>query len=44
MTSSRDENHPFWYACVIHAFTIPVLFAVDGVNFVEERMEVLWVC
>lgn len=43
MTSSRDENHPFWYACVICAFTIPILFAVDGVNFVEERMEVLWV-
>jgi hypothetical protein len=43
MTSSRDEDHLFWYACMIRAFTIPVLFAADGVNFVEERMEVLWV-
>ena len=43
MISSRDEQHPFWYARVIRAFHIQVHFCPDGVSWSKHRMEVLWV-
>ena len=43
MLSSRDEQHPFWYARVIHAFNIQVFFCPDGVSWSRYHMDVLWV-
>ncbi|KAF8549149.1 hypothetical protein OG21DRAFT_1421778 [Imleria badia] len=46
MTSSRDEDHPFWYARVIRAWHgIQAHFCPDGlgVSSSKRNMEVLWV-
>ncbi|KAF8427567.1 hypothetical protein L210DRAFT_3652625 [Boletus edulis BED1] len=43
MTYSRDEEHPFWYAQVLRAFHLKVLFCLGGVSQSIQSMEVLWV-
>jgi hypothetical protein len=43
MTSSRDEAHPFWYAQIIRAFWVQVLFCPDGISHSMQNMDVLWV-
>lgn len=47
MTLSREDSpdsHPFWYARVLHAFTIPfVHVAPDAHNRSPQTIEVLWV-
>ena len=43
MTSSRDEAHPFWYAQIIRAFRVQVLFCPDGIRPSMQNMDVLWV-
>ena len=43
MLSSRDEQHPFWYAWVIHALNIQVFFCPDGISWLRHHMKVLWV-
>ena len=40
---SRDKQHPFWYARIIHAFHIQFFFCGDGVTWSRHSMEVLWV-
>lgn len=41
MMSLRDKQHPFWYAQIIHAFHIQVLFCHDGISWSRHHMEVL---
>ena len=43
MTCSMDEEHPFWYAQVLHAFHIKVHFCPEGVSQLKQIVEVLWV-
>ena len=43
MTNSRDEEHPFWYAQILHAFHIKIHFCPEGVSCSKQNMEVLWV-
>ena len=43
MTMSRDDEHPFWYACVLMAFHIMVRFSPEGSSPSKKSMEVLWV-
>ena len=43
MTSSRDQDHPFWYAQIIHAWHIQAYFSPAGASSSKHKMEVLWV-
>ena len=43
MTSSRDQDHPFWYAQVIRAWHIQAHFCPAGAGYSKHKMEVLWV-
>ena len=41
MTSSRDQDHPFWYAQIIRAWHIQAYFSPAGASSSKHKMEVL---
>lgn len=43
MTSSRDQDYPFWYAWVICAWHIQAHFCPASASSSKHKMEVLWI-